>query len=107
MYVYSRMAELYIYVVHGCFKALCTRVHKFLPDKGHFAFSSAYPIDLHTSDIINPDGPHIILYGKGYLDGKDPHHQWYRPDISKPTYQSSDSDPKPKTQVTWSDDTKP
>ena len=107
MHVYIRMPELYIYVGHGYFKASCTRVHKFLPYKGHLAFSSAYPIALHTSDIINPDSPHVIPYGKGYLDGKEPHHQWYCTEIAKPTDQSSDSNPKPKIQVTWSDDTKP
>ena len=40
------------------------------------------------------------------LDGEDPHHQWYCPEISKPTDQSSDSNPKPTAQVISSDDTK-
>ena len=41
------------------------------------------------------------------MDVKEPHHQWYRPDIEKTTNQSSDSNPEPTAQVTWSDDTKP
>ena len=41
------------------------------------------------------------------MNCEDPHHQWYRPNIAKPTDQSSDSNPKPTPQVTWSDDTKP
>ena len=86
----SRMPELYLYVVHGYFKAFCTRLHKFLSDKLHFAFYSAYFLYLQTSDVINPDGPNIIPYGDGDLDSEDPHHQWYRPEIAKTTHQSSD-----------------
>ena len=103
----SRIPELYLYVGHGYFKYFCTRVHNFLSDKMHFAYSSAQYIYPHTSDIINPGVPQVIPYGEGYLDGKEPHHQWYRTEIEKPTDQSSDSNPKPKTQVTWSDDTNP
>ena len=57
---YSHMPELYLYVGHGVFKAFCTRVHKFLSDKGHFAFPSAYYLYPQTSDLINADGPHVI-----------------------------------------------
>ena len=71
--------ELYLYVSHGYFTAFCTRVYKFLSEKVYFAFSSAYSIDPHTSDVINPDGLHIIPYVEGDLDGKEPHHKWYRP----------------------------
>ena len=39
--------------------------------------------------------------------GKEPHHQWYCPDIAKPIYQYSDSKTKPKEKLTWSDDTNP
>ena len=56
----SRMPELYLYVGHGYLKYFCTRVHKFLSDKVHFAFFSAYFIDSQTSYVINPDVPHII-----------------------------------------------
>ena len=73
----------------------------------NFGFYSAYYIDPQTSDVINPDVPHIIPYDKGDLDGEEPHHQWYRPDIAKPTDRSSNSNPKPIAQMTWSDDTKP
>ena len=66
-----------------------------------------YSIDPQNSDVINPDGPHVIPYGEEDLDVKEPHHRWYRPEISKPTDQSSDSNTKPTAQVTWSDDTKP
>ena len=67
----------------------------------HFDFSSAYYIDPQNSDVINPDGPHVIPYGEEDLDVKEPHHQWYRPEISKPTDQSSDSNTNPTAQVTW------
>ena len=77
----SNMPGRYIYVGHVYFKSFCTRVHKFFFDKLHFAFSSEYSINPQTSDIIHSDGPHIIPYDKGDLDGEDPHHQWYRPDI--------------------------
>ena len=63
------MPELYFYIGHGYFKFFCTRVHKFLSDKVHFDFSSAYSIDTHTSGVINPDVPHVIPYDEGYLDG--------------------------------------
>ena len=101
------MSEPFLYVGHGYFKYLCTRVHTFISGKVHFAFSSAYFIYPQTSDIINPDGPHVIPYGEGYLDGEEPHYQWYCTEIAKPTDQSSDSNPKPTAQVTWSDYTKP
>ena len=56
---------------------------------------------------LNPYGPHVIPYGKGELDRKEPHHQWYCPDIAKNTDQSINSNPKPTAHVTWLDDTKP
>ena len=62
---------------------------------------------MQNSDTTQPDGPHVIPYGGGYLDGEEPHHQWYPPEIVNPTDQSSSSNPKPTTQVTWSDNTKP
>ena len=101
------MPEIYRYVDRGYFKYFCTRVHKFLSDKVHFTFSSAYSIDQQISDVINPYGPHVIPYGKGDLDGKESHHQCYCPGIAKPTDQYSGSNPKFTAQVTWSDDTKP
>ena len=45
MHAYSYIPELYIYVGHGYLKDLYIRVHKFLSDKVHFAFPSAYSID--------------------------------------------------------------
>ena len=66
-----------------------------------------YSIDPQNSDVINPDGPHVIPYGKGDLNNKEPHHQWYRPEIAKPTDQFRNSNPKPTAQVTCSYDTKP
>ena len=107
MHVYSHMPELYLYVGHGYLTDFCTRVHNFLSEKLYLTFSSAYYIDPQTSDIIHPDGPHVIPYGKGYLDSKEPHHQCYCPDIANPTDQYSDSNTKPTTQVTCSYDTKP
>ena len=86
----SHMPEQYIYVGHGYFTDFCTRVHKFLSDKVHLAFSSAYSIDPQTSDVIHPDGPHDIPYGKGDFDGEEPHHQWYCPEIENTADKSSD-----------------
>ena len=73
----------------------------------HFAFPSDFSIALQTSDVIYTYGPHVIPYVKVGLNGKEIHHQWYHPDISDPTDQSIDSNTKPTTQVTWSDDTMP
>ena len=84
MHVSSHMIELYLYVCHGYFVYFCTRVHKFISNKVHFAFSSAYSIDPQTSEVINPDVPHVIPYVEGDLEGKEPHHKWSRPDISNP-----------------------
>ena len=40
----SQMPELFLYVGNVYFNAFCTRVHKMLSDKVHYAFSSAYSI---------------------------------------------------------------
>ena len=102
-----QIPELYLYVSHGYLIAFCTRLHKFFVEKVHFDFYSAYYIDPQTSDATHKYGPHVIPYSQGDLDGMEPHHQWYLPEIENPTNQSRDSNPKPKNQVTWSDDTKP
>ena len=73
----------------------------------HFAFSSAYPIKSHNSDIINSDGPHVIIYRGGDLYSAETHNQWYCNSITKPTDQYLDSNKNPTAQVNWSDDTKP
>ena len=83
------MPELYLYFGHRYFKDFCTRVHKFLYVKVHFDFCSAYYIYPQTSDVINTYDTHAIPYGKRYLDGEEPHHQWYCPEIEKPTDQYS------------------
>ena len=103
----SCMPELYIYASHVYFKDFCTIVHKFLSEKVNFNFPSSYSIYPQTSDVINPDLPHVIPYGEVDLDGEVPHHWWYCPEIVKPTYQSSNSNPKHTSQVTWSNDTNP
>ena len=103
----SQIPELYLYVGHIYFTYFCTIGHNFFFDKFHFAFSSAYYIDPYTLDATHPYGPHAMPYVKGYLYGEEPHNQWYCPEISNITHQSIDSNPKPTTQVTWSDDTKP
>ena len=41
------------------------------------------------------------------MEVEEPHNQWYSTEIANPTDQSSDSNPKPTTQVTWTHDTKP
>ena len=98
--------ELYLNVGHGYFTDFCTRVHDLLFDKMHVTLSSAYSIDPKTSDATQPYVPHFIPYYKGDLDGEEPHHQWYRPEITNTTDQSRNSKPKPTTHVTWSDGTK-
>ena len=107
MHASSRMPELYLYVGHGYFKAIYTIANNFFSDKVHFAFSSSYSIGPQTSDVIHTYGPHVIPYGKVDLYGEEPHHQWYRTDIAKPTDKYSGSNPKPTAQVTWPYNTKP
>ena len=72
----------------------------------YFAFSSAVSIEPKNSDATQQDGPNIIPYGEGELDNKETHHQWYHPDISNPTDQSSNSNSNPTNQVNWSENTK-
>ena len=48
------MPELHIYVGHGYFNAFCTCIHELLRDKVHYAFSSAYSIDLSAA-ITEPN----------------------------------------------------
>ena len=45
MHGYRLMPEIHLYVGHGYFNAFCTRIHKLLREKVHYAFSSAYSIE--------------------------------------------------------------
>ena len=60
----SQMPELFLYVGKGYFNAFCTRVHKMLSDKVHYAFSSAYSIQ-PTPTPQEPSNPHLISYEDG------------------------------------------
>ena len=90
----SRMPEIYLYAGHGNSESFCARVHRFISNKVQFAFSSDYSIDPHTSDVLNPDGQHIIPFIKVDFHGKETHPQCYSPDIEKLKYQYSDSNQK-------------
>ena len=61
----SLMTEFHLYVSHGHFNVFCTCIHKLLRDKVHYAFSSAYPIDLSTA-ITEPN---VIPADPGYIKG--------------------------------------
>ena len=67
----SQMPELFIYVGNGYFNAFCTRVHKILSDKVHYAFSSAYSIQ-PTPTAQEPSNPHLISYEDGELEEYGP-----------------------------------
>ena len=77
----SHMPELNLDVCRGYFTAFCTSAHNVLSDKLHLDFSSSYYIYPQICDVIQPDFPHVIPYVEGYLGGKEPHHQWYLPEI--------------------------
>ena len=84
----SRMPELLLYVGHGYFNAFCTRIHKLLSDKVHYAFSSAYSIDPSAANTE----PHVIPAMPGDMEGEDTLYQWYSPtavDTPEPTRKSS------------------
>ena len=104
----SQLSELVLYVGHGYFSSFCTRVHKLLRDKVHYAFSSAYLTAPENVAQTTPD-PHVIPYENGDLDPEDPIHQWYtlEPDdkVSKAA-PSINKTPIPKRNVSWSNDTK-
>ena len=93
---------------HGYFSAFCTRVHKHLGDKVHYAFSSAYLTAPETVAPTTTD-PHVIPYENRDLDPEDPIHQWYTPEpddkVSKAA-PSINKTPIPKQNVYWSNDTK-
>ena len=56
----NKMPELFLYVDNGYFNAFCTRVHKMLSDKVHYAFSSEYPIQ-QTPTAQEPSNPHLMV----------------------------------------------
>ena len=99
----SQLTELILFVGQGFFNDFCTRVHKLLGDKVHYAFLSAYSIEPKTV-AATPFNPHIIPYEREKLDDEDPLHQWYRPETSNndpPTSQSYDTTPTPTQNVAW------
>eukprot|EP00957_Ditylum_brightwellii_P148781 11326828-Ditylum_brightwellii.AAC.1 len=93
MHGLSKLPELYLYVCTGYFKAHTTRIQKFLGDKVHYAFSSAFSLnpDPQISDptnldaMIGPEGDHE----------DNPIYQWYCPatcDSVTPLQASKDKD---------------
>ena len=78
------MPELHLYVGRGYFNAFCTRIHKLLRDKVHYALSSAYLIDPSAATTE----PHVIPAKPGDIEGDNNIYQWYFPaavDTSEPT----------------------
>ena len=82
----SLMPELFLYVGNGYFNAFCTRVHKMLSDKVHYAFSSAYSIQ-PTPTVQEAPNPNLISYEDGELDEPGPN-SWYQPGTETPTAKS-------------------
>ena len=89
------MPELHIYFGHGYFNAFCTRIHKLLRDKVHYAFSSAYSID--PSAAITE--PHVITAELGDIEGDNNIYHWYCP--------AAVDTSEPSRKVTWNKITKP
>ena len=78
------MPELHLYVGHGYCNAFCTRIHKLLRDKVHYAFSSAYSIDQSAATTE----PRVIPADLGDIEGDNNIYQWYLPaavDTSDPS----------------------
>ena len=92
----SQMPGLFIYVGNGYFNAFCTRVHKILSDKVHYAFSSAYSIQ-PTPIAQEPSNPHLISYEYVELE-EDGIYSWYQPEANS-TNTSLNTDPKSKPKV--------
>ena len=85
----------YALVGHGYFNEFCTRIHKLLRDKVHYAFSSAYSIEPSsaiTEPNVNPEKP-------GDIEGDNTIYQWYCP-AEVDTSETS-------RKVTWNESTKP
>ncbi|KAL7532041.1 hypothetical protein ACHAXR_004390 [Thalassiosira sp. AJA248-18] len=92
----SELPELYLYVGTGYFTAFTTRVHKFLGDKVHYAFSSAFTLEpqLQIGDPTNLDA---MLGHEGAVE-ENPIYQWYCPetcDSVTPSKVSENSDSNP------------
>ena len=100
----SQMPELFLYASNGSFNAFCTRVHKMLSDKVHYAFSSAYSIH-PTTTAQEPSNPHLISDEDGELEEDGPY-SWYQPEANS-TNTSLNTDPKSKPKASWSPLTKP
>ena len=56
-----QMPDLYLYVGHRYFNEFCTRIHKLLGDKLHYAISLDYSIEPNIDDAVPPK-PHVIPY---------------------------------------------
>ena len=101
----SLMPELFLYVGNGYFSVFCTRVHKMLSDKVHYAFSSAYSIQ-PTPTAQEFSNPNLISYEDGEMDDDGPY-SWYQPEAKESTSTSLCISPTPKPKVSWSSLTKP
>ena len=90
------MPELFLYVGNVYFNVLCTRKHKMLSDKVHYAFSSAYSIQ-PTPIAQESSNPHLISYEDGELEEDGPY-SWYQPEANS-INTSLNADPKSKPKV--------
>ena len=73
----SHMPELHLYVGHGYFNAFCTRIHKLLRDKVHYAFSSAYLLDPSAATTE----PYVSPAEQGDFAVDDDPNQLYNPPV--------------------------
>ena len=93
MHGLSELPELYLYVGTGYFKAFTTRIQKFLGDKVHYAFSSAFSLipEPQIGDPTNLDA----MIGPKRDNEENPSYQRYCPmtcDSITPLQASKDKD---------------
>ena len=76
MHGLSELPELYLYVGTGYFNAFTTRINKFVGDKIHYAFSSAFSLDPNPQ-IGDPTNLEAMIGPEG--DNENPISDWYCP----------------------------
>ena len=90
----SLMHDIHLYDGYGYFTAFFTRIHKFLTDKVHYSFSSAYLIDLSAATTVT----HVIPAKSGDIEGENIIYQWYCP--------AAEETSDPSRKATWNESTK-
>ena len=95
MHGLSELPELYLYVGTGYFNAFTTRINKFVGDKIHYAFSSAFSLDPNPQ-IGDPTNLEAMIGPEG--DKANPISDWYCPkkcDSVTTSIPSGDTDNNP------------